>query len=225
MYFDTAKERRILSQGIDNKKITEDIMLGHAVVASSPLRDSVYYNVDTDTIALDSEEEKKNTADTTPIEIRLLYNQESKTKNRIASSIKHQLEAKGYSVYLDAQSKQAYMDKIATGDYELYIGEVKLSQSGDMQFMFSSPYSGICNYDDGEFRALVTNLDLVSDAEAKKVAWENFEKYYKSSVPQIPLYFTNRAVFINKRINGKLKPNLSIPFYGFDDMFIEVRKN
>ena len=106
------------------------------------------------------------------------------------------------------------------GDYELYIGEVKMTGSCDLTFMFSSPYSGICNYDDGELRTLVSNLDLVESVEDKKMAWNNFKKYYMGTVPQVPLYFTNEASFINKRVKGSLKPNLSMPYYGIDDMFI-----
>lgn len=221
IYFDTAKERRVLWQSIDNTKITEDIMLGHAVKASSPVRDGVYYNEASEESENIRDNERIDTSESDPIECRLLYNSDSKTKNRIAVAVKQQLESKGYSIYLDGQPLALYNDKIAVGDYELYIGEVQMTGNADMQFMFSSPYLGICNYDDIEFRNLVTNLDLVQGREEKKVAWRNFEKYYESMAPQIPLYFTNRATFINKRINGELKENLSSPYYGLDDMFIE----
>lgn len=218
-FFDTEKERRALQKSIDAKKITQDIMIGHAIVADSPVRDSAYYNTDDDTDnTADNAEDFQNG----PTEFRLLYNSDNKTKNRIAISIKQQLEAAGYSVILDGQPKNIYTDKVLLGDYDLYIGEVQMTGNCDLEFMFSSPLNGFCNYDDSEFRTLVENLDMVSDAEDKKVAWINLEKYYKNAAIQIPLYFTNEATFVNKRINGKLKPNLSVRFYGLDDMFIDA---
>lgn len=220
MYFDTAPERRLLKSSIDSDKITQDIMLGHAAVASSPLRDGVYYNLQED----NEDAFKEDIENLPPGEFRLLYNSDSKTKSRIAAAIKQQLESAGYGVILDGQMYSAYCDKVAVGDYDLYIGEVLFTGSCDMQFMFSTPMGGICNYDDSEFRALVENLDIVTGSEEKKTAWENFEKYYSNAAIQIPLYFTNGASFINKRFGGSMKPNLSSPYYGINNMYIKKKQ-
>lgn len=217
MYFDTAPERRFLASFVDSEKITQDIMLGHAIEATTPVRDNAYYNTNEN----HKEVHKSDTIYLPKGECRLLYNSDSKTKNRIAVAIKQQLESAGYSIILDGQPYSVYSDKVALGDYELYIGEVLLTGSCDMQFMFSSPMSGICNYDDGEFRVLVENLDIVSGLEEKKTAWDNFKKYYLNAAIQIPLYFTNGASFINKRVKGSLKPSSSSPYYGIENMFIK----
>ena len=217
MYFDTAPERRLLKTSIDSDKITQDIMLGHAVVASSPLRDKAYYNLEQD-----NEDSFKEDIGKLPHgEFRLLYNSDSKTKSRIAQTLKQQLESAGYGVILDGQAYSAYCDKVAVGDYDLYIGEVLFTGSCDMQFMFSSPMGGLCNYDDSELRALVDNLDIVTGSEEKKTAWENFERYYANAAIQIPLYFTNGASFISKRFGGSMKPNLSSSYYGLNNMSIK----
>ncbi|MBR3932870.1 MAG: ABC transporter substrate-binding protein [Clostridia bacterium] len=220
--FDDVNERRELLDSIDNKKITEDIMISNGIVATSPVRDSVYFNVnDNDEPAVKQSDKNTGSAERTPIECKILYNSDSKTKNRMAASLKQQLEASGYIVILDGNPKSSYLDKVAAGEYDLYIGEVQMTGSCDLSFMFSSPSGGFCNYDDKEFRALLTNLDSVVGEKEKEVAWENFEKYYLNSAVQVPLFFTNKAVFVNKRISGALKPNLSTYFYKFDDMFIK----
>ena len=217
--FDTDTERKALWQSIDRQKLTSDIMLDMAVVASTPVRDGVYYDLPMEHD--DESEQIKDGAESAPIQCKLLYNSDSKTKNRIAVALKQQLESKGYMVELDGQSKAVYNDRVMVGDYELYVGEVQLVGSSDMEFMFSSPVGSICNYDDSEFRTLVSNLDRVTDAKEKEIAWQSFKKYYQNAAVQIPLYFADRATFVNKRIKGSLKPNLSNPFYGLDDMFIK----
>ena len=219
--FNTSAKRRTLLAAVDSEKLAQNIMLGHAVSASSPVRDGTYYNppeTNNETKLPDSLKPETKPA---RIDCKLLYNSESKTKTRLAVSLKQQLEAAGHTVTLNGQPFNLYSDMVALGDYDLYIGEVLFGGSCDLQFMFSSPLGGICNYDDDQLRALVTNLDLVATPQDKKLAWNNFEKYYQSAAIQIPLYFTNEASFINKRISGKLKENLSVPYYGFENMFIE----
>lgn len=221
--FDSAPERRRLLDSIDQSKIAHDIMLGHAVVAYTPVRESAYYNLSEPKLNDNKEEQPKENETVKASQCRLLYNSDSKTKTRLAVAVKQQLEAAGYTVALDGHSFNVYSDMVALGDYDLYIGEVLLNGSCDMQFMFSSPMSGICNYDDEEFRALVANLDITTGLEEKKQSWQNFKKYYRNSAVQIPLYFTNGASFINKRIKGTLTPNLSVPYYGFENMYIETK--
>lgn len=219
--FDTDAERQALWKSIDRQKLASDIMLDMAVVASTPVRDGVYYDLPLGDDKTDIPSPSNDEAGATPIQCKLLYNSDSKTKNRIAVALKQQLESRGYMVELDGQSKDVYNDRVMIGDYELYVGEVQLVGSSDMEFMFSSPVGSICNYDDSEFRTLVSNLDTVTDSKEKEIAWQSFKKYYQNAAVQIPLYFTNRATFVNKRISGSLKPNLSNPFYGLDDMFIK----
>ncbi len=216
--FDAPSERQALWDSIDREKLARDIMIDNAVVASSPIRDNVYYNLPDD--EQDKKSEQESLVQPNPVECRLLYNSDNKTKNRIAVAIKQQLEAKGYIIELDGSPFALYSDKVAAGDYDLYIGEVRFGGSCDLQFMFSSPIGGICNYDDGELRNLVANLDLAITSEEKQIAFRSFKTYYQRMVAQIPLYFTNSATYVNKRISGSLKENLSVPYLGLDDMFV-----
>jgi len=221
--FDTPKERRRLWSSIDVKKITEEILLGNGVIASSPVRDTVYFNSQhEDESSVKIQDPNDNSAESTPIECTILYNSDSKTKSRIASSLKQQLESAGYIVTLDGQDRQTYTNKVLLGNYQIYIGEVQMSGNCDLSFMFSSPTNGFCLSDDGELRNLVANLNKVADEKEKTMAWENFERYYTNSAIQVPLFFTNKAAFVNKRIIGSLKPNLSNSYYGFDDLFIKM---
>ena len=55
----------------------------------------------------------------------------------------------------------------------------------------------------------------------KQIAWESFEEFYKEKNFQIPLYFTNSAVMINKRIGGEPNVNMSSLFNGFENLYIK----
>lgn len=219
--FDTPKERRILKNSIDSSKITEDIILGNGVAATSPVRDTAYFNSESTNEESDNTNDANSTsAESEPIECQILYNADSKTKSRIAASLKQQLESRGYFVTLDGQDLQTYTDRVLLGEYQLYVGEVQMIGSCDLSFMFSSPTNGFCLLDDEELRNLLVNIDMAVGNKEKEMAWENFERYYTNLAVQVPLFFSNGATFVNKGIKGSLKPNLSNPFYGFENMFI-----
>lgn len=247
--FDTVEERRQLRDKIDAERLCEDIMLKHAEAAYAPMRDGVYYTetaADTDSSKTlidddvtdekaspkeedknaenDKETEQKSEKDSNTIVI--LYNSDSKTKERLAISLSHQLETAGYTCSLLAEPFTSYLEKVANCHYDLYVGEVNLDNSANLSFMFGADRSpqNICSYTDPELETLVSNINRMSGKGIKTVAWENFEKYYKEKVFQIPLYFTKREVYVNKRISGKLTPNISSLLSGFDKLYIESGK-
>lgn len=251
--FDTAQERRDLLGKINSFALCEDIMLGHAEVAKSPVREGVYYNesvgqTDEENIADDeSSDDKKSDShkddkESTPPSkqpaakksgedepdeevnrLVILYNSDSKTKERLAISLMHQLETAGYACTLTGDPFSVYLEKVANCHYDLYIGEVNPDNCVDIGFMFGSSRNiqNICSYTSEELDTLISNIRRMSVKEDKTVAWENFEKYYNENAFQIPLYFTKKEIYVNKRISGKLTPNISSLFSGFESLYIE----
>jgi len=239
---DTVSERRELISSIDVKTITQDIMLGGAVEAYFPLREGVYFNeknknedgdnkkAEKDSSKQEDDKDSKKEEDFVEIKeknfenpLYLLYNSESKTKERLAMALKQQLESKGYPVTLDPQTYTNYLSKIAGCAYDLYIGEVSIDNSGNLEFMFglNRSWQNICIFSTPELATLISNLNRMTDKESRMVAWENFKKYYSDNAFQIPLYFTNSSLMVGKRIKGSAEPNLSSLLAGFENLYIE----
>ena len=225
--FDTVDERRILSESVNKEKLAEDIMLGDSVVANSPLRENVYFNKANEW-GRDDEDNSRTpqqmSVESGSTEIFLLYNSDSKTKERLALALKHQLSTGGYSVVLDGQPFVTYLERVLNCHYDIYIGEVSIDNSSNLGFMFGEQRNGqnVCCFADPELMVLVSNVNRMSGSENKSVAWENFEKYYNDKVFQLPLYFTKGHTFVNKRIKGELTPDLSSPYNGFENLYVDV---
>jgi len=219
-------------------------MLGGAVEAYFPLREGVYFNEKTKNE--DEDEDNKKSEKDAPkqsddkdskkegkfVEVKeknfenplyLLYNSESKTKERLAMALKQQLESKGYPVTLDPQPYSNYLSKIAGYAYDLYIGEVSIDNSGNLEFMFglNRSWQNICIFSNPELTTLISNLNRMTDKESRMVAWENFKKYYSDNAFQIPLYFTNGSLMVGTRIKGSAEPNLSSLLAGFENLYVE----
>ncbi|MBQ4526881.1 MAG: ABC transporter substrate-binding protein [Clostridia bacterium] len=225
--FDTLEERQWLSISVNNEQITDDIMIGNAVVANSPIREGVYFNQPKELSEKDAGTESTITApdfslDSDELGVVLLYNSDSKLKERIAQALEFQLENKGYRVTLDPQDFSSYKLKVLNCEYDLYLGEVNIDNCGNLEFMFGENRGGqnICSFYSEELSNSVSNLNRMNTKENRIVAWNNFEKYYLDNIFQIPLYFTNGCSYVNKGIYGELTPNLSKLLSGFENLYI-----
>ncbi len=224
--FDTKDERNAFVSVINRDKLCGDIMLGHAVATTFPIREKIYFNEETSETNNDKEnlslKEDLKTIEK-PSQIVLLYNSDSKTKKRLALNLKQQLDIAGYNTVLNAQPFDAYLSKVSNCEYDLYIGEVSIDNSSNLEFMFGEERSSqnICSYSAPELATLVSNLNRMSGKENKLVALENLKKYYLDNAFQVSLYFTNGEAYVTKRISGTLSPNLSNLYYGFENLYFE----
>ncbi len=225
--FDTKDERNAFASVINRDKICEDIMLGSATVTQFPIREGVYFDEKNSENEKDSSKEETDDVKTNNVEkpeqIVLLYNSDSKTKKRLALNLKQQLDIAGYNTFLNPQPFDLYLSKVANCEYDLYIGEVSIDNSSNLEFMLGEVRNGqnICSYETSELSTLVSNLNRMSGKENKLVALENFKKYYLENAFQVSLYFTKGEVYVTKRIEGSLSPNLSNLYYGFENLYFK----
>lgn len=242
--FDTPEERQVVADSLDIEGLTADIMLGHGKAAYSPIVPGAYYNEpdkipapkkaaspkapESDRNTGEDEDDKRPKATEASDEdnkntVILLYNSDNKTKGRLAATVKHSLETHGFSVEFAACDYATYLNKVALGQYDLYIGEVSISNSGNVSFMFGSQSNGqnICNFHSMALDNHMNDINMAYDKDEKQIAWESFEEFYKEKNFQIPLYFTNSAVMINKRIGGEPNVNMSSLFNGFENLYIK----
>ena len=83
--------------------------------------------------------------------------------------------------------------------------------------------SAICDYTDSKLDDIISNINSAKDTEAMKVAYNNLRIFFKENVPQIPLYHMNEAMFVNTRVKGKIKPNLTNLYADIGEIYIEVK--
>ena len=227
--FDTKEERADFVSVVNRDKLCEDIMLGRATPATFPVRDGVYFDEKPSETEGDEPEDVPSKDDEKvtekPSELVLLYNSDSKTKKRLALSLKQQFDIAGYKTVLNPQPFEVYLGKVASCEYDLYIGEVNIDNASNLEFMFGESRSSenVCSFATTELATLVSNLNRMSGKENRLVALENFKKYYAENAFQISLYFTRGEVYVSKRVSGSLTPNLSNLYYGFEDLYFEKK--
>ena len=229
-----ASLRRDINAALNRKELIENIMFNHAVPATLPVitkEDNEKENAQTNISPQKDEDENYQRApefNKYDISLYLLYNTESKEKARAAEHIKKALEQYGIKLLMQEVDFEDYKNRIAEKNYDLYIGEVVMQNNMNMDFMFNSLHETeqkLCTFKNAEFDTLLNNLNMInSENENSAIIYENFKKYFYQNVPQIPLFHTNTAIFVNNRVKGSITPNMSYFYSDIGDFYINYKK-
>ncbi len=129
------------------------------------------------------------------IRLRLLVNGNNTAIKRTATSIKLSLESAGIGVDLIEETYEGYKAKIAAGDYDLFIGEVKLTADNDISSLLSVGALNSCN-DEG------ASLLSYNQYLAGEITLDDFLKTFDLKTPFIPVLYRNGTAFFSATLSG-----------------------
>lgn len=140
--------------------------------------------------------------------VRLLVNGDNAARTEAAELIALQLQALGLEVTVNAQDEAAYLKALRAGNYDLYLGEVRLSPNFDLSPFFSA--DGALNYG-----------GMASDSISllNTMALENSGNYYDlfeavmDDGQLCPLLMRTYAVYATRGIVTDLMPGLDNVFH------------
>lgn len=144
--FQNQELRQALSKGIDRNYLTDHYYRGFATPAELPASpDSQYYS---QTLAqkytYDAAEYQRLMGSVKGQTVRLLVNQSDSFRVKVAQEIGRMLSTTGMIVEVVSMSSGDYRVTLAEGNYDLYLGQTKLSPNMDLTPFFSE--SGSLNY-------------------------------------------------------------------------------
>ncbi|MCI2047718.1 MAG: ABC transporter substrate-binding protein [Faecalibacterium sp.] len=148
-----------------------------------------------------------------PAAVSLLVYSGSSYKRYAAQLLQEQLQANGIRVDItEAASFDDYLAAVQSGQFELYIGEVKLYNNFDL-----SPFwSGQASYGLAPSEAL---LAAYSSFRQNSGTAGDFEAAFASEMPFIPLLWHSGTVVTSRRVGG-VNASLSSAFYSLADLTV-----
>ncbi len=147
-------------------------------------------------------------ADSAPVILSLAVNKDNPARLRAAQSVKLSLEATGIGVTLIEEETEAYKARVSAGDYDLFIGEVKLTPDNDISPMLTPSALNLC--DDGGETLAAYNKYLSGE-----MPLTDFLRTFDLKTPFIPIMYKNStAVF-----SGTLSGNSAVTEY---DVFADM---
>lgn len=162
-----------------------------------------------------SEEDQLLYRRNTPLAVTLLVNSDNEFRQAAAGALAQSLQGLGVSVTLNTLPWEDYVKALRLGQFDLYIGEVRLT--GD--FDPSPLLTGALNYGGYENWELTQALGSWKSAQgearvqAAKALWARFAQ----DAPISPLCFKRGSLLVRWGMVSGLQPTRANPFYRMEE--------
>lgn len=208
--FQSKAVRQALCKGIDRDLLVDRYYRGFASAAELPASpNSPYY---TPTLAqnytYDAKAFLQAMSSVKGETVRLLVNRGDSLRVKVAQEIGRMLSASGLIVEVVSQSSGAYRSSLEDGDYDLYLGQTKLSPNMDLTPFFSE--SGVLNYGGMDDPATFT---LCLQALENQGNYYTLHQNVMDNAYLCPILFRSYAVYAVRGLVTDLKPARDNIFY------------
>ena len=138
---------------------------------------------------------------------------------KIAEQIKNAWNAVGVPAYVAAVSFEEYQSKIASGEYDVYIGEISLLENYDLSFLLKTNENSL-GVSAEAYDRLLSNLTVSGRENHKQSQFRELCNTLREEMPLLGLYFENDVVVFDPRVKGEIEPTGSDMFYSIEKWFI-----
>ena len=210
--------RKTIAHAIDKAAINSDVLLSHGSVANSCINSNwwMYHSGITNYTyskdrAVNILNDVKKSMKIAPI--NLMVNMENSDKIKVAEMIQKNLADCGITVYIEYTDFATFSDRVATGNYHMYLGTVKYSAEVNPRYVITNPSV--------DLQKLFVELQTQITEEGLKNKYFEIQEKIALDLQIIPLYFDVSTVLYNKRIEGKLNPCRINVFNGIETLELD----
>ncbi len=147
------------------------------------------------------------------IELSLLYNNENNIQSMVASTLVKNFKASGIDVKSFGVSANEYKNAIKNDDYDLYVGEIRLTKSFDYTNLLTDK-NVLLDSDKAGFLSVYKNY-MASKIEVKQML-----ESFANENPFIPLVFRLATVSYSKRLSGELISTIGDPYANIEKLYL-----
>ncbi len=141
------------------------------------------------------------------LKIKLLVCSDTKAKVSLANEIKDSLESIGIAVELMEKEYGDYIDTLNKGDYDLYVGEIKLGANMSLSPFFTEG-GNVCYGIDTKSVAAKAYSDFSKGA----IDISTFVQVFDSNLPFIPLCYRDGMAYYSRELSYEGNVNEYEPF-------------
>ena len=195
--------RKAIAHSIDKETINSEVLLSHGSVANSCMNTNWWvYNPGVTNYVFDKEkavkalEVVKENMKIAPV--NLMVNDDNPDKRTVAEMIKENLKANGIVVNVEYVDWATFTERVATGNYQMYLGSIKYGADINPQYVVTNPSP--------ELQTLFADLQKQTTDDGILGKYFEIQEKIALELEIIPLYFDASAVMYNKRITGDFTP-------------------
>jgi len=154
------------------------------------------------------------------LKVDILVNSENNQRIKIAETIKSALEKAGFAVTITIVDFNTYTSRIASRNYDLFVGSMNISQNNDLSFMLQTDVNmfGISN--EG-IDSKLNQLKVVSNPSVISDSYRNLSALLSENIPIAGIYYDNGILLCDKKIRGNINPAESNVFLNICEWYIK----
>ncbi len=224
--------RLAVSNIINRTELVERTMFDKATECRLPFNpQSSLYNIRADVeIDIDGvlnkagykkEKDSYVTADGSLAEISILVNIESGEKISCANIISAQLEKYGIKVSVEEAEYTEYKRRISKGEFDTFIGEVKMRSNLDPSFLTES--GNMFSYSDEALTDILGNMRRADTQEGLVTLIGDYERTFSLNPPFVPIYYRQEGVVYKKEILGISSPSFYNSLDGTGNLYTKAK--
>ncbi len=135
------------------------------------------------------------------ISLSLLYLNENSEKNMIANAIADILSDAGIEVQLVGKNYNEYLSEVAAGNFDLYLGETKLTNSLNLNPLLTSSAFALSPSEELK--------NIYSSFNSGEKSLSEFLSAFSEELPLIPLMFKNTALTYSKSVSSDMSVSIT----------------
>ena len=206
-----ASFRQAVSFAIDRKSLAENAFRGYGRGAAVPVNTSwscYTSSLSASSLSLTADAQKTQLllsergfgADGTPFTLRLLCSESSAFIRNTATEIAACLKPFNIEVVVSFLDSSSLKKAVQAGDYDLYIAEIKISDTMDLDAFFSS--EGAAAY--GIRHDIITCDEAYYRYRKGEITLDDFIAAFSADMPFIPLVYRNGRFLYTREITSSL---------------------
>lgn len=129
------------------------------------------------------------------LKLNLIVNKEDSRRTSLASQIKKSLNAVGIDLTVENLSFSDYKERLEKGEFDMYIGEIKLTQNMSLRPFFKK--GGNANYG---IDTKSTACDAYYDFVSGKIDISTFVKVFDEYKPFIPICYRSGIIYYSREL-------------------------
>ena len=208
--------RCAMSAAFDRDAIVSTLLSGHARAAQFPIPPrAVLYpsGLSAPAVSYAQALSDERVTDAHPRELTLLVNEESSFRCSVAKYLCRQLSVGALTVTLKSVPWDDYLDALKSGDFDLYLGEARLTADWNAAALIGT--GGSLNY--GGYTDAETDRLLASFlADENDMTAQAYFRHFAASAPIAPICFKAVSTQIPAGLAEGLNPTAQNPFNDFD---------